>query len=141
MKYPFYAESIMRALSNCDPSTILFQIQNITIYAIKNLREQIYINDYPTNYCQVVAVKENDKFVRLVVSKIDTTSNPKFFVGKLKVDENKFLNSFDSVESRLYGYGRIPINKLDNKNYIEGLLILPRNNCTLDTIRFESNIK
>ena len=137
--YPLEIESMKKELSSCDLSTKLIQIQNITIVSISNLHEQLFNYDYPTNACQIIAVRDSGNFIRLIISQIDTSVNPRFLIGKLRPNENKFLNNFDSVESKP-GLARIPLSKLDNDKFIEGIVFLPRNNCDLDTIRFKSKI-
>jgi hypothetical protein len=131
--------NMKRELTRSDKSSILLQIQNITLFSIKDIQRQLIDNNYPTNLVQVVAYRDDDQFVKLVLSKIDTTESPRFLVGELKQNKNEFKDKFDSVESKP-GYARIPIKKIGNKKFIEGIVILQKNNSELDTIRFLSKI-
>jgi hypothetical protein len=121
-----------------DNFIIMNYIQTQSLYSIKTLNEYISQTDYATNICRIEPIKIGDQ-LKLIVSKLDTTQSQGIMIGKLHDTKNAFVDSFRMAEI-IDGYGYISYDKLENKDFIEGLCIIPMINGDLDTIRFKSKI-
>ncbi|GEM_PF-4898310 len=121
-----------------EESNKIFQIQYLTLYFIKHVKESAFSKDYSTNSFIVEPIKIGDK-IKIRISQIDTTMRPCIMIGKLKENKKEFFDNF--VMARYNGYyPEISVKDINNSKTIEGLFIIPTIEGRLDTIVFRKEI-
>jgi len=121
-----------------DESNKIFQIQYLTLYFIKLVKESAFNKDYSTNSFIVEPIKIGDK-IKIRISQIDTTMRPCIMIGKLKENKKEFIDNFVMAHYNGY-YPEISVKDINNSTTIEGLFIIPTIEGRLDTIAFRKGI-
>ena len=113
----------------------MIQLQYLTLYSIKSIKELVFKNDFKTNKFQIETIVKGDK-IKLIINQMDSTFRPCIMIGKLKENKKGFIGNF--IMARYDGiYPEISKKDIPDSKSIEGLFVLPTIGGEIDTITFK----
>lgn len=116
----------------------MVQVQYLTLFCLKSLRESINYNEYSTNKFHIESKRNGDK-IKLLVCQMDSTDYPTIKIGKLKENTNEFMDTFVSPRYNEF-HLEVPINALEDDKIVEGIIIVRTIYGAFDTVKFRSEI-